>query len=159
VQQYNLSGDSQATGVAAQVANGDSAISEPLKDSSVIPMRFTQQLNARTVGTGSNVSGLSLPLTGAVQAVPERSAAVVGGAVEPELQARFDRLLHIHAENTAKASDLGVLSFARLSELRAEQAKVEAGATEIVAEEVDGSMVAPSTVKDSVAPAANPVQP
>jgi len=123
-------------------------------------MGFTQQLNARTVGTGSNVSGLSLPLTGAVQAVPERSATVVGGTVEPELQARFDRLLHIHAENTAKASDLGVLSFARLSELRAEQDTAKPDASEVVAEEeINGSLVSPSDVEGSVDPAANLVTP
>lgn len=123
VQQFSSVGSPAATS-AASLAESE-PFEAPDLNSAVVPAGFdTPQLSARTVSTGT-VAQNRFPLTGSSQAVP----AVGEPETDPELKVLFDRLMMIHAEQVSDNSDLGVLSFARLSgyETEAEAAVPEAG--------------------------------
>ncbi len=123
------------TGIAATVAVGFllgvhqfSNVSEPLSsaelaenetfvapdlNSAVVPVGFeSPSLTARTVSTGQN-QPLASGQRAAITALPESSPAIA----DAELQAHFDRLMMIHAQQVSDNSDLGVVSFARLTDL------------------------------------------
>ncbi|SMF35783.1 anti sigma-E protein, RseA [Alteromonadaceae bacterium Bs31] len=101
----------------ANPANADLAESEPFVapdlNSAVVPAGFeSPSLTARTVSTGQSQLMASQPRS-VVQALPESAPSVA----DAELQAHFDRLMMIHAQQVSDNSDLGVVSFARLTDL------------------------------------------
>lgn len=89
----------------------------PDLNSAVVPAGFdSPRLQARTVSTGPKQPGVSL--SGGVKAIPEQNSdrSVVS---DPALQEQFSRLMMIHAQQVSEHTDLGVMSFARLTDLHA----------------------------------------
>jgi len=89
---------------------------EPLpevQNAEVVPAGFqAPRVNARVVSTNPNSQGSVNNYSKAPFVVPESQAA--RSASDPELQAYLNRLLLIHAEQSSKASVIGVLPYARV---------------------------------------------
>ncbi|WP_045860504.1 sigma-E factor negative regulatory protein [Teredinibacter purpureus] len=121
-----LVGVQQYSGFGAGNSVTDGALAElepfvaPDLNSAVVPAGFdTPTLSARTVSTAHTAQQPSLPRGAITQALPttgSKSAQIVEDA---ELQAHLDRLMMIHAGQVSDNSDLGVISFARLTDLNA----------------------------------------
>jgi len=119
-----LFGAQQFTGLTSEsVGNsGESGLvaTEPFiapdLNSAVVPAGFdAPRLSARTVSTAQpQVSRSNQPSV--VRSLPTGSP-VETVLTDPELQAHFDRLMMIHAEQSSSNSDLSVISFARLTDL------------------------------------------
>ncbi|WP_018277673.1 sigma-E factor negative regulatory protein [Teredinibacter turnerae] len=103
------------------VNDGAMAEAEPFQapdlNSTVIPAGFdSPQLSARTVSTGPSSAVYSSP-SAQIQGLPsQRPDTFIS---DPQLQAHFDRLLMIHAQEVSASSDLSVMPFARLTDLNA----------------------------------------
>ncbi|WP_075185587.1 sigma-E factor negative regulatory protein [Teredinibacter haidensis] len=120
------------------LANGEPLIAPDL-NSAVIPAGFSSPaLSARTVSTAQGGQANPLPFTGAIQALPE-NVKNAHPAVDPDLQAQFNRLMMIHAQQVSSNSDLGVLSIARLTDLNALSDKPETAASEAAEEPVNSA--------------------
>jgi len=100
----------------ADLAEGKALVAPDL-NSAVIPAGFqSPTLTTRTVSTGQNRAIVSDP--GANVRSLKTSEPSMADA---ELQAHFDRLMMIHAQQVSQNSDLGVMSFARLTDLADEK--------------------------------------
>lgn len=100
----------------AVVAESEPFVAPDL-NSAVVPAGFdSPALSARTVSTGPATLVRSGPGT-QVQGLPAQQQEPF--IADPQLQAHFDRLMMIHAQEASANSDISVMPFARLTDLNA----------------------------------------
>ena len=125
VQQYSERVDEQPH---ANLADVEPFVAPDL-NSAVVPAGFdAPQLSARTVSTVQNAPRQNLPPQGLTRSLPASANGTLPMVADPELQAHFSRLMMIHAQQVSENSDLGVISFARLTDLNAQVDSMQSGA-------------------------------
>lgn len=114
VQQYsnNVEGNSAVVAESAPSVNGDST------NGAVVPQGFElPPLTARTVSTNTFTPKSNLPRS-SIKFVPQGTVVLNSNR---EFQEQINRLMYKHAEQNSSSGAMGVIPFARVSELNEEE--------------------------------------